>query len=211
MNAGTWTFAAAWSNAGTLNIPSGRTLFVTVAGSLNAGSAFTGAGTFSVSSTVTQNIPWTNTTTVLLLEGGAIWNTTTGNGTTIAPGGTLTWNGGTIAGPAGFTVDAGATATLATANNKTLNSTLTNSGTINWGAGTLLGSGSVQNAIGGVFNINFDSLGQLLALVVNSGAVNHTSSGNFSTSSTFTNSSGGSVNVNAGTWTFAAAWSNAGR
>ena len=210
VNAGTWTFATAWSNGGTLNIPTGRTLFVTSAGSLNAGSAFTGAGTFSVSSTVTQNTPLTNTTSNLLLEVGAIWNTTTGNGTTIAPGGTLTWNSGTIAGPGGFTVDAGATATLATGSNKSLNSTLTNSGTINWGAGTWIGSGSVQNATGGVFNINFDGFGQLQVPVVNSGAVNHTSSGNFTTSTTFTNSSGGSVNVNAGTWTFGSTSSHTG-
>ncbi|MBK9515177.1 MAG: hypothetical protein IPO05_16465 [Flavobacteriales bacterium] len=181
VNAGTWTFATAWSNAGTLNIPTGRTLFVTSAGSLNAGSAFTGAGTFSVSSTVTQNTPWTNTTSILLLEVGAIWNTTTGNGTTIAPGGTLTWNSGTIAGPAGFTVAAGATATLATANNKTLNSTLTNSGTINWGAGTWIGDRQRRTPPEGC-STSTSTAWANCSSVVNSGAVNHTQYGNFTTS-----------------------------
>jgi adhesin HecA-like repeat protein len=186
-------------SSGTLTVPDGAGIDLDVNGSLNlsGGSISTtgalrlnggplnwnagtigGGGSLTIASgTVTQNTPWTNTSIALVVDFGT-WNTTLGNGTTIAPGGTLTWNSGTIAGPGGFTVDAGATATLATGNNKTLNSTLTNSGTINWGAGTWIGSGSVQNATGGVFNINFDSFGQLLQVpVVNSGAVNHTSSG----------------------------------
>ncbi|MBK8950951.1 MAG: hypothetical protein IPM68_19440 [Flavobacteriales bacterium] len=69
-----------------------------------------------------------------------------------------------------------------------------------WSAGGISGSGSIQNNVGGTFNISISGVKILSANSTNAGTINYSGTGAFNQLNSNTFSSSGTLNITSGIW-----------
>jgi hypothetical protein len=225
VNVNSGTFAVVnGSHSGVFNMTSGNTLsFAAGSQTLNAGTSFSGAGTFSVSGSaaVTANAD-VGISSLLSLSSGEINGAGTYN-----VSGAMTWSGGAIRGTNAAThiVNATGGLTLSGASTKSLFTRTLNIGdgvsptTASWSSGTLdlRANAVINNTAGSTFNNSFDGAlnngggGGDNAIFNNQGIFNKTGgAGTTSTNFGLTFNNSGTVNVNSGTIQFNGVLTNSG-
>ncbi|MBI2297123.1 MAG: hypothetical protein HYU76_14055 [Betaproteobacteria bacterium] len=209
VNAADLNIAVGGNDAGAYDVDAGRTLQFSATRTLGAGASLTGSGTVSVTGgtlSVDANVT-TPSTLTLALNSGTLGGT--GN---VVMNGPFNWSGGTVTGAGTFTTSGTSTLTGNVAH--TLNSrTWNNAGTVNVNDGSLDLNGATavfNNQAGATFNMAAGNSSpnpifgyNILAQFNNAGTLNQNAPANKAVGSnlTFTNQSGGTMNVNAGTLT----------
>ncbi|MBK8950952.1 MAG: hypothetical protein IPM68_19445 [Flavobacteriales bacterium] len=147
---------------------------------MNAGGSFFGPTVVQGNGTVIGNTP------INLAAGSPVNNgtwTMTGSNTLTNTAGANFINNGTL-----------------TLRGFSLGGTLTNNGTMAWSAGGISGSGSIQNNVGGTFNISISGVNILSANSTNAGTINYSGTGAFNQLNSNTFSSSGTLNITSGIW-----------